>query len=70
MQGVQGQSMGGAKTPNALQPKKKNHIKKKQRCNEFNKDFKIGPHQNKKIFKKKKVTEINPVPSLTIDLRD
>ena len=52
------------------QKKKKNHLKKKQRCNEFNKDFKIGPHQNKKIFKKKKVTEINPVPSLTIDLRD
>ena len=46
MQGVQVQSLGGDKTPNALQQKKKkkNDIKKKQYCNEFNKDFKIGPH--------------------------
>ena len=50
MQGVQGQLMGGTKTPHALQQKKKKDIKKKQCCNEFNKDFKIGPHQNKKNF--------------------
>ena len=42
----------GAKTPPALQPKKKKqNIKQKQYCNKFNKkDFKNGPY--KKVFKK------------------
>ena len=42
----------GAKIPHALQPKYQN-IKQKQYCNKFNKDFKNGPHQKKKILKKK-----------------
>ena len=42
----------GAEIPHAAQPKNKN-IKQKQYCNKFNKDFKNGPHQKKKIFKKK-----------------
>ena len=42
----------GAKIPHASQPKIQN-IKQKQNCNKFNKDFKNGPHQKKKIFKKK-----------------
>ena len=37
-----------AKIPHALQPKYQN-IKQKQYCNTFNKDFKNGPHQKKKI---------------------
>ena len=41
----------GAKIPHASRPKNQ-HIKQKQYCNEFNEDFKNGPHQ-KKIFKKK-----------------
>ena len=36
------------------QKKKKQNIKKKQYCNKFNKDLKNGPHQKKKILKKKK----------------
>ena len=43
----------GAKIPHALWPKNQN-IKQKQYCNKFNKDFKFGPHQNKKILKKNK----------------
>ena len=40
-----------AKIPHASQPKNQNIKKKnqKQYCNEFNKDFKNGPHQKKKI---------------------
>ena len=34
----------GAKIPHASQSKNQN-IKQKQYCNEFNKDFKNGPHQ-------------------------
>ena len=41
----------GAKIPHASGPKTQN-IKQKQYCNQFNKDFKNGPHQ--KIFKKKR----------------
>ena len=41
----------GAKIPHALGPKTQ-HIKQKQYCNKFNKDFKSGPRQ--KILKKKK----------------
>ena len=44
----------GAKIPCASQPKKQN-IKQKQYCNNFNKDFKNGPHQ-KKSKKKKKIS--------------
>ena len=39
----------GAKIPHASQPKNRN-TKQKQYCNKFNKDFKNGPHQKKKIF--------------------
>ena len=39
----------GPRIPRALQPKIQN-IKQKQYCNEFNEDFKNGPHQKKKIF--------------------
>ena len=42
----------GAKIPHASRPKNQN-IKQKQYCNKFKKDFKNGPHQKKKIFKKK-----------------
>ena len=42
----------GAKIPCASQPKKQN-IKQKQYCNNFNKDFKNGPHQKKSKKKKK-----------------
>ena len=41
----------GARIPHALWPKNQN-IKQKQYCNKFNKDFKNGLHQKKKIFKK------------------
>ena len=48
-----------AKIPHASQQKKKNqkpkrtkNVKQKQYCNKFNKDFKNGPHQKEKIFKK------------------
>ena len=43
----------GAKTPHASRPKTQN-IKQKQCCNKCNKDFKNGPHKEKKIFKKKR----------------
>ena len=43
----------GAKIPRASGPKTQN-IKQRQYCNKFNKDFKNGPYQKKKIFKKKK----------------
>ena len=43
----------GAKIPHASRPKNQN-IKHKQYCNKFNEDLKIGPHQKKKIFQKKK----------------
>ena len=36
----------GAKIPHASRPKNQ-HIKQKQYCNKFNKDFKNGPHQEK-----------------------
>ena len=51
----------GAKIPQALQPKKSKHKKKKQYCDEFNKDFKHGPHQ-KYIFLKSAMwyVELNP----------
>ena len=42
-----------AKIPHALQPRNQN-IKQKQFCNKFNKDFKNGPHPEKKNLKKKK----------------
>ena len=32
---------------------KTKNMKQKQYCNKFNKDFKNGPHQKKKILKKK-----------------
>ena len=38
----------GAKIPHALRPKNQN-IKQKQYCNEFDKDFKNGPHQKKNL---------------------
>ena len=44
----------GSKIPHAWQPKRQN-IKQKQYCKKkkkFNKDFKNGPHQEKKILKK------------------
>ena len=34
----------GVKIPHASQPKSQ-HIKQRQYCNKFNKDFKKGPHQ-------------------------
>ena len=34
----------GAEIPNASGPKNQN-VKQKQRCDKFNKDFKIGPYQ-------------------------
>ena len=37
----------GAKIPHASRPKNQN-LKQKQYCNKFNKDFKNGPHQEKK----------------------
>ena len=46
-------SIPGAEIPHALGPKNQN-IKQKQYCNKFNKDFKNGPHQKIKSFKKKK----------------
>ena len=39
----------GTKVPHASGPK---NIKQKQYCSKFHKDFKNGPHQNKKRFKK------------------
>ena len=45
----------GAKIPHASWPKIQKNIKQKQYCNKFNKDFKNGPHQNKKKILKKKV---------------
>ena len=39
----------GTKVPHAGGPK---NIKQKQYCSKFRKDFKNGPHQNKKKFKK------------------
>ena len=41
----------GAKISHASGPKIQS-IKQKQYCNKFNKDFKNGPHQKKKILKK------------------
>ena len=41
----------GARTPCASQPKKQN-IKQKQYCSQFNKDFKNGLRQKKKCLKK------------------
>ena len=41
----------GAKIPHASGPKNQN-IKQKQYYNKFNKDFKNGPHQKKKLKKK------------------
>ena len=39
----------GAKIPHVSGPKKpKQNIKQKQYCNQFNKDFKNGPHQKNK----------------------
>ena len=39
----------GAKIPCASQPQTRTeHKQQKQYCNKFNKDFKNGPHQNKK----------------------
>ena len=43
----------GARISHASGPKNQD-IKQKQYCNKFNKDFKNGPHQKKKILKKKK----------------
>ena len=37
----------GAKIPHASQPKKQD-IKQEQCCNKFTKDFKNGPHKEKK----------------------
>ena len=42
-----------AKTPHVFWPKKtppktKNTLEQKQYCNKFNKDFKNGPHEEKK----------------------
>ena len=43
----------GTKIPHASWQEKKNKtIKQKRYCNKFNKDFKNGPLQKKKIFKK------------------
>ena len=44
----------GDKIPQSLQRKKTQSIKQKQYCNQFNKDFKNGPHQKKKNLQKKK----------------
>ena len=51
----------GAKIPHASRPKNQT-IKQKQYCNEFNKDFKNGPHQKKKNLKKKKIPPRVHVP--------
>ena len=51
MQRVRGLIPGQeSKIPYTSIPKSQN-IKWKQYCNKFNKDFKHGPHQKKKIFK-------------------
>ena len=42
----------GARIPHTSRPKNQN-IKQKQYCNKFNKDFKNGPHQEKKKNLKK-----------------
>ena len=47
----------GAKIPHASQPKNQN-IKQKQYCNEFNKDFRNGPHQ-KSLLKKQTKNQPN-----------
>ena len=47
---------GGARIPYVSWPKKRN-TEQKQPCNEFSKDFKIGPHQI--IFKKKKKARVD-----------
>ena len=49
----------GAKIPHASRPKNQN-LKQKQYCNKFNKDFKNGPHQEKK----KKSTFFSSTPDL------
>ena len=50
--GDTGSSPGrGAEIPHASRPKNQN-IKQNQCCNRFNKDFKNGPHQKQKAFKK------------------
>ena len=46
----------GVKIPHASWPKNQN-IKQKQYCDKFNKNFKNGPHQKKKILKKIKRKE-------------
>ena len=47
----------GAKISHDSWPKKSN-LKQKQYCNTFDTDFKNGPHQKKKIFKKTKISGI------------
>ena len=48
----------GAKIPHASRPKNQN-IKQKQYCNKFNKDFKSGPHEKKKIKKKERIVSMS-----------
>ena len=40
-----------AKTPQALRPKNQN-VKQKQYCDQYNKDFKNGPHQKESCKRK------------------
>ena len=35
----------GAKIPHAFRPQKQKHIRQKQYCNKFHKDFKNGQHE-------------------------
>ena len=54
----------GAKIPHALGPKNQ-HIKQKQYCNKFNKDFKNVPHQKnltKKVYASNEAGKIKTNP--------
>ena len=52
MQEVQVSSLIGELRYHMSLGQKNQNIRQKQYCNKFNKDFKNGPHQNKKILKK------------------
>ena len=52
MHGVWVQSLVGELRSHMPRGWKARNIKEKQYCNKFNTDFKNGPHQKKKIFKK------------------
>ena len=60
---------GGARIPYVSRPKNQN-TEQKQPCNEFSKDFKIGPHQiilKKKKARADKLNDINTHSTLSTD---